>query len=182
MPRSGTPSLGDNDGRSVEHEMQPSCFMTALRFLRPERRSPIALAVLRVGLGVVFMAHGWMKLQDPASFTETLTGLGLPMPGVFTYFAIAGELGGGALLALGLLTPIGALGAAGTLAVAIATVHAGNGLFAKNNGWEFPGILMLAAVFFFFRGAGRFSLDALIARRVVDPESSPERRPQSSYA
>lgn len=148
----------------------------------PERRSPIPLAVLRVGLGVIFMAHGWMKLQDPASFTETLAGLGMPAPEVFTYFAIAGELGGGALLALGLFTPIGAFGAATTMAVAIATVHAGNGLFAKNNGWEFPGILMIAAIFFFFRGAGRFSFDALIARRVADPDSEPERRPQPTYA
>jgi putative oxidoreductase len=155
--------------------------MDSLRFFHPERRSPAALAALRVGLGVIFMAHGWMKLQDPASFTETLTGLGLPMPELFTYLAIAGELGGGALLALGLLTPLGALGAAVTMAVAIATVHAGNGLFAKNNGWEFPGILMVAALFFFFRGAGRYSVDALIARRYEDAERSTKRRAAPSY-
>ncbi len=151
--------------------------MSSQRIFHPERRSPIALTVLRVGLGVVFMAHGWMKLQDPASFAETLSGLGLPMPELMTYFAIAGELGGGALLALGLLTPLGALGAAITMAVAIATVHAGNGLFAKNNGWEFPGILMIAALFFFFRGAGRYSIDAMIARRASKEPSAQSSQP-----
>ncbi len=136
--------------------------------------------MLRVGLGVVFMAHGWMKLQDPAAFTETLGSLGVPMPELMTYLAIAGELGGGALLTLGLLTPLGALGAATTMAVAIATVHVGNGLFAKNNGWEFPGILMIAAIFFFFRGAGRYSLDAVIARRARSERSPKSAQP--SYA
>jgi putative oxidoreductase len=134
----------------------------------PERRSPAALTLLRVGIGVIMMAHGWMKLQDPGSFTETLSGMGFPAPEVMTWLAIAGELGGGALLALGLLTPLGGFAVASTMAVAVVVFHGGNGLFAKNGGWEFPGLLMVGAIFFMFRGAGKYSLDALIARKALD--------------
>jgi hypothetical protein len=49
--------------------------------------------------------------------------------------------------------------------VAIAVVHAGNGLFTQNGGWEYPLTILLVSLAFVARGAGRYSLDAWLKRR-----------------
>jgi len=51
-----------------------------------------------------------------------------------------------------------------TLVVAILSVHIGNGLFMSNNGYEFGLALLAGTVAVLIEGAGRFSLDRLIAR------------------
>ena len=156
--------------------------MNLRNLLDPERSAPWALTLLRVALGVVMMAHGWLKLQDPMAFTELLATKGMPMPEVLTWLAIGAEFGGGALVALGLLTPIGALAIAINLGVAIARFHVGNGLFTENGGWELPGFLLVAAVYFMIRGGGRFSLDWAFSRRIIEASDAnrrirPSRRP-----
>lgn len=126
--------------------------------------TPFAMLLLRVGVGVVMFAHGWSKLTDLAGWRGQVAELGLPAPDVLAGLAIAGELLGGAGLILGLLTPLAAVGVLAVMVVAIAKVHAGNGLFAQNNGWEHPLVIGLVALFFVARGGGRFSLDSLILR------------------
>jgi hypothetical protein len=48
--------------------------------------------------------------------------------------------------------------------VAIATVHFSHGLFARDNGFEYPLLLLVSCLFFVLRGAGAVSLDALWSR------------------
>jgi putative oxidoreductase len=81
--------------------------------------------------------------------------------------AIAGlsEAGGGLLLALGLLTPLGAAMVMGVMFVAGASVHAPNGLWATNGGYELPLTNALVACGLGFTGAGPWSLDATIGIR-----------------
>jgi putative oxidoreductase len=127
--------------------------------------TPYASTLLRLGVGIVMFAHGWSKLTDWAGWRDQVAALGLPAPDLLGALAIMGELLGGAGLILGLLTPLAAIGVLAVMVVAIAKVHAGNGLFAQNGGWELPLVIGLVALYFVARGGGRYSLDALIARR-----------------
>ena len=114
--------------------------------------------------GLIFTAHGWQKLVGYDEWHGAVASMGLPMPDVLAPLAVAGEFAGGLGLILGLLTRIAALGAMTVMVVAIATVHWTHGLFAKDNGFEFPLLLATTAFFFLLRGAGAVSLDALWQR------------------
>lgn len=127
--------------------------------------TPFALLALRVGVGVIMVVHGWGKLTHWDAWRDQVVALGIPAPNIMAGLAVAGELAGGAGLIVGLITSVAALGILGVMTVAIATVHAGNGLLAENNGFELPLTLGLVALLFLVRGGGRFSLDALLARR-----------------
>lgn len=126
---------------------------------------PLALTLLRIATGVIMATHGWQKFQDVPAWINTLQGMGVPAPQFSAYLSIAGELGGGLGLILGLLTPIAAFGVFCTMAVAVFKVHFKNGLLASANGFEYPMTLMLIGLYFIMRGAGPISLDALFCRK-----------------
>ncbi|MDH7796886.1 MULTISPECIES: DoxX family protein [unclassified Beijerinckia] len=95
--------------------------------------------VLRVSLGVLFLAHGLMKV-----FVFTIPGTvgffqSLGYPAAFAYLTILGELGGGLLLISGVFTRWIAL-ALVPLMIGATLVHVSNGWVFSNNGggWEFP--------------------------------------------
>jgi putative oxidoreductase len=129
-----------------------------------EKRTELALAVLRVVVGVIFIVHGSMKVADIGGTTSGFQSMGIPAPEVSVYLAILGELAGGMGLALGLLTPAAALGPLCVMIMAIAYVHAGHGLLANKGGWEYPLTLLLVSLVFVARGGGAYSLDAVITR------------------
>ena len=153
--------------------------MFSSRPIRCERNresgAQLALASLRLAVGVIMIVHGWAKLTDVAGTAQSFDQLGMPAPQNLVYLAIAGELFGGLGLCAGFLTRIAALGPLCTMLVAIFTVHAKHGLLAKNGGFEYPLVLLLVSVFFALNGGGRFSLDAALDRA----EYLPTRRRRS---
>ncbi|PWC40694.1 DoxX family protein [Azospirillum sp. TSO22-1] len=103
------------------------------------RTAPYAALLLRVSLGVLFLAHGLMKV-----FVFTVPGTvaffeQIGYPGFFAYLVILAEIGGGLLLALGVQTRLVALALAPVM-VGATLQHAGNGwvFSAPGGGWEFP--------------------------------------------
>lgn len=130
------------------------------------RVDAIGLTLLRVTTGVVMAAHGWQKVETFSQWQQQVTELGLPAPEIAARLAVVGELGGGIALILGLLTPVAGLLILGVMGTAIATVHAGNGLFAANGGWELPLVLGVIAIFFVAHGGGPISVDALVERKM----------------
>jgi putative oxidoreductase len=124
----------------------------------------ITYTALRVTCGIILAAHGWLKLTGLEGWQQQLANLGVTAPNVLAYFAIAGELLGGLGLIVGLLTPIAAFGTASVTAAAIVLVHWGHGLFAANNGFEFPLTLLVASLLFMAHGGGAWSLDAVLTR------------------
>ena len=66
------------------------------------------------------------------------------------------------LLALGLLTPLGAALVASVMLVATITVHLKNGFFAAGGGYEYNLVLAAAALSIAFTGPGALSIDALL--------------------
>ena len=149
---------------------------------RESRAAVVGLTLLRMVTGVILAAHGWEKLVGYSDWQNSVASLGLPMPHVLAPLAIAAELGGGVGLVLGLLTRLAGLGAAINMGVAIATVHWGHGLFAKDNGFEFPLLLLVSALFFLLRGAGAASLDSLWSRHGDRIVAEPDRRQAGDYS
>jgi putative oxidoreductase len=124
------------------------------------------LALLRTIVGGLFIGHGLQKL------TGWFGGHGLKGTGEFfeaielrpgvAHAAAAGaaEAGGGALLAAGLQTPLGATLLSGTMITAIRKVHLSKGVWATDGGYEYN-LVLLAIVFALSDvGPGRLSLDA----------------------
>ncbi len=110
------------------------------------RTAPYAALLLRLTLGVMFIAHGLLKV-----FVFTVPGTvqffgSLGLPPVVAYGTIAAEVIGGALLLLGIGTRWVALALIPVL-LGATWAHAGNGwLFtAPKGGWEYPLFLTLAA-------------------------------------
>lgn len=143
-----------------------------------DRRSAIvALTLLRIGVGAIFVAHGWQKLSDIQGTIAGFAHMGIPHPSTMVYLAILGELFGGLGLALGALTPLAALGPLSVMVGAIYFVHRDNGLFGQNGGWEYPLTVALIALYFVTHGAGPLSVDALVTQRRRNPtRHSPRRR------
>jgi len=109
--------------------------------------------LLRISLGIMFLAHASVKLFifTPGGTAQFFGSLGLPP--ALAYLVMAAEVIGGVALILGVWTRAVALLLTPILLGAIATVHAGNGwLFTNpNGGWEYPafwavGLLALAGI------------------------------------
>src|SRR6478735_2578872 len=143
-----------------------------LLFDSPSRRQiDTALAILRVVLGVTFILHGGQKLFvfGFAGVSGAFAQMGIPAPGLLGPFVAFVEFFGGIAILLGLLTRLAALGVGATMVVAILTVHLKNGFFAPT-GIEFPLSLLGSAMALIVAGAGAFSLDAVIGKRLSGGE------------
>lgn len=117
-------------------------------------------ALLRVALGVMFLAHGLLKV-----FVFTLPGTAgffasVGFPGFLAYIVAPAEILAGAALLAGYRTR---LVAALTVPILIgaASVHFGNGwvFSAPKGGWEYPVYLIVAAVAQSLLGSGAWAVD-----------------------
>lgn len=128
----------------------------------------VGILILRLALGCTMAAHGvqklfgWLGGQGLEGTGKFFASLGL-RPGT-RHALVAGcsELVGGALVAAGLLTPLGVAAIVGVMVAAIAFVHQRHGFFAQAGGVEYPLLLALAAVAVGYAGPGTYSLDHLI--------------------
>lgn len=126
---------------------------------------------LRVPVGIIFAAHGAQKLfgwfggYGLEGTGGWMDSIGLSPGIVMAFLAGAAEFFGGIALILGVLTRPAALSLAIAMLVAIFAVHIQNGLFMANNGYEFGLALLAASVSLLFSGAGKASVDNLLAKR-----------------
>jgi putative oxidoreductase len=125
----------------------------------------LGLFIIHVTVGVLLAGHGAQKLfgwfqghglEGTGGFMETL---GMRPGRQMAFAAGASEFFGGALLALGLATPLAAAVIGATMLVAGRTAHAGKGPWATNGGWELPLTYAIVAIGLAFNGAGQWSLD-----------------------
>lgn len=127
----------------------------------------LALLVARIALGVVFIAHGAQKLFTfgIAGTADAFAGMGVPAPQASALFAAIVELLGGTALVLGAGVLVAGLLLVLDMLGAFVLVHAPNGLFIDNGGFELVAALGAGALVLAATGAGRFSVDHLIATR-----------------
>jgi putative oxidoreductase len=121
----------------------------------------LGLAVLRVVVGIVFLAHGYQKLFKFGfhGVSGMFGHLGVPIPAVFAVIVTLVEFVGGILLITGLATRVPALLLAIDMVVAIALVHAKRGFFSNVGGIEFPLLLLSATICLALAGGGAASLE-----------------------
>ncbi len=134
------------------------------------------LLILRLAAGIVMFPHGAQKLlgwfggYGFAGTMQFFTG-SMHIPALFALLAICAEFFGAILLIAGGLTRLAAFAIGVNMVVAVATVHYANGFFMnwtgqqKGEGIEYfiYAIAVLAVLVVY--GGGRYSLDALIARK-----------------
>ena len=125
----------------------------------------LALLVLRLVVGLLFAAHGAQKLfgvlgggglEGTAGMFDNI---GLRPGWLQARAAGTAELVGGLLIALGLFTPFAAAALIAVMVVAIVRVHAPNGIWNTNQGYEFNLVLIAAVFALAGLGAGAWSLD-----------------------
>lgn len=131
-----------------------------------QKTAPYAALVLRLSLGVMFIAHGLMKVLifTPAGTVGYFESIGLP--GVLAYATIFAELAGGAALILGFATRWVALALVPVLLGALIFGHAANGWAFTNTGggWEYPLFLTMAALVQALLGDGAYALNPFKAK------------------
>lgn len=121
--------------------------------------APFAALVLRLTLGVMFVAHALLKIvvftvPGTVQFFESVG-----LPGFSAYLVIAAELAAGALLIGGIATRWVALATIPIL-LGAAWVHLPNGWVfnAQGGGWEYPVFLAIAAFVQFLLGDGAYAM------------------------
>ncbi len=122
--------------------------------------APYAILLLRLSLGILFLAHVALKV-----FVFTIPGFvgyfaSLGMPAIAAYATIALEFFGGIALILGIYASWVALPLALEMAGTILFVHGANGwMFTnKGGGWEYPALWTVALVALYLLGDGACAL------------------------
>jgi putative oxidoreductase len=131
------------------------------------------LAILRVVVGGVVMAHGLQKLgflggAGPTSTIGMMGRISVKPEPLWAAVLVAAEVGGGALTALGFLGPVGPSLIVADMIVAAATVHWPNGFWNHRGGIEYSLTLGTAALSIALIGNGAWSIDRLIGLTMPD--------------
>ena len=135
----------------------------------------IGRVLLRVSVGGFFIGHGTQKLfgwfggHGPEGTGQFFEQLGLRPGKQHARAAGLAEAGGGTLLALGMLTPLGAAAITGTMITAIEKVHAPKGPWATEGGYEYNVVLIAAALTLAETGPGSPSIEAALGHERSGP-------------
>ena len=123
-----------------------------------------ALLVLRVGTGLVILAHGINHARGRRRTTAWFASIGFRHPGLQWLASTASEISIGVLLVLGLLSGPAAAGLVAVMLVAFWSVHRKNGffIFRPGEGWEYVATLAMNGAVLAVAGPGVASLDHAI--------------------
>lgn len=135
------------------------------------KNADLAALLLRVSLGVMFIAHGFIlkyltfTLAGTAQFFESIG-----LPGFLAYLTFAAETLGGIALVLGFRTRLVAIALLPIL-VGASWVHLGNGwvFSAANGGWEYPLFLIVVSAASTLLGNGAYAIDDVLNRGSKQP-------------
>lgn len=123
--------------------------------------------VLRATVGGLFIGHGMQKLKGwfggsgPEGTEQMMKSLDMYPPKTHALAAGVTETVSGAMLAAGFLTPFASAGIVGVMTTAIRKVHARNGVWNADGGWEFNAVMIASAIALASK-PGKFSIDRLM--------------------
>ena len=133
------------------------------------------LLILRVIIGLIVAAHGAQKLfgwwSGPGmkGWVQMVDKLRIRPARPWAWVAALAELVGGLMLATGLLSPLGSFAIAGSMLVAIATVHLPRGFWVTKGGYEFNLSILAAVAALALIGPGALSLDRILSISLPEP-------------
>lgn len=122
----------------------------------------IALLLLRLVVGGTMIAHGvnhWIGGGRIAGTARWFSGLGLRHGVLQAWLSVLTEIGAGALLVFGLLTPLAAAAVISVMLVAGLLAHRTNGFFVFKDGYEYVLVLAVVSLVLGILGPGWLSLD-----------------------
>lgn len=123
----------------------------------------VGLLLLRVFIGAALLTHGWGKMIGGlGGFIEGVAKMGFPAPTALGFLAAFAESFGAILLAVGLLTRPAAFLIVATMAGAALKVHGGQSFGEQEMAW----LYFFPALLFLFKGAGKWSLDAIVSKKL----------------
>ena len=135
----------------------------------------LSLLLLRIPLGIIFLAHGSQKLfglfggHGVAGTIGDFQQMGIPP--ILTILVIIAEFGGGLGILCGFLTRLSAIAIAINMLGAVVMVHLANGFFlnwycvaGKGHGLEYNLALLGIATYLAVQGAGSFSVDRFLKK------------------
>lgn len=135
----------------------------------------LGLVIVRAAFGLCLAVHGAQKLfgwfggSGVSGTAGFLGSLGLKPARFWAVAAGVAEVGGGLLIATGLLGPVGPALALAVMAAAIWLVHRARGFWVTNGGIEYPGLVGSAAVGLALTGFGRYALDNVLDLKLHEP-------------
>jgi putative oxidoreductase len=128
----------------------------------------IGLLLLRLTIGLTIAARGaqmlfgWFGGQGLENTGQVFVTLGFQPGRRYALMAALAEIGGGVLLASGLLTPLSAAIIFAVMIVAAFSAHIKQGFFITSGGFEYTFVLSVAALTLAFTGPGSLPLDAIL--------------------
>jgi putative oxidoreductase len=134
------------------------------------RRSPYALALLRIVSGLLFLEHGTQKFLGFPAGDYAGSGLAFDSPAAFAGII---ELVTGILLTIGLFTRPAAFLASGTMAAAYWMAHAPQNAFPVNNGGDAAILYCFVFLYLVFAGPGAWSLDDVRSKSRIASDAHP---------
>ena len=126
-----------------------------------------ALSVLRLAVGLTLAGHGVQKLfgwfggSVLTRLRQIFEQQGLKPVWLWVALAMVGEVGGGLSVALGFLTPLGAAGILGAMAMATFKSHWKNGFWLNKGGYEYALLLLIVSIAIGLIGPGAYAVDTL---------------------
>ncbi len=135
------------------------------------------LLLLRLVLGLTFISHGGQKLfgwfggGGIKGTTGMMERIRIRPASFWAVMAALAEFGGGLLVFLGFLNPVGSLGIIAAMLMAIIHVHWPKGFWNTKGGIEFPLMNLTAALALAITGPGAFSLDSILHIALPEPLS-----------
>lgn len=130
--------------------------------------SNVVILLARIALGVTLFAHGWQKFFTNGidATAQGFDSMGVPVATASAVFAAVVELVGGALLIIGLLTPLVAVLVVVDMAGAFWFAHRAAGtIFVGEGGYELVLVLAAGAALVGAVAGGRYGVDGLLRRR-----------------
>ena len=135
----------------------------------------LGLLILRLVIGLTLAGHGaqkvfgWWGGTGLAGWTSGMTRMRMRPPVLWGWLSALSEFGGGLLVALGFLSPLGNFAIIAAMLVAVALVHWPKGFWNTKGGFEFNLSIIGAAVALALTGPGAYSLDALVGIHLPEP-------------
>ena len=128
----------------------------------------VGLLIARVGLGIVFLAHGLQKLNTwgYAGTKAAFEQLDVPAAPISAFLATWLEILGGIALIAGVLTPVFAALLLLDMLGAFAIAHSDSGLWISDGGYELVLVLGMGMLLLVVAGAGKFSVDGVLGGRL----------------
>lgn len=134
-----------------------------LKSMKHETKLNLGLLIIRLNLALVFIIHGWLKLQNLESTGMFFESLAIPYPHIMAYVAGVVEFGGGILLALGIFSCLTYSLLAITMLVAVITTLSRGFV----DGYEFAFVCLCFLIALLFTGPGEWTFKKLFHKRAI---------------